>query len=138
MQPGETVALAGYELRYEGTTPRTGPNFREDVSRFVATQEGGREFVLGPSKRYYAARQMTTTEAAIRTTGFSQLYLSVGDRREDGALAVRAYYKPWVTLIWIGTIFMSLGAAVSLSDRRLRVGVPRRATAARPARAEAS
>jgi cytochrome c-type biogenesis protein CcmF len=138
MQPGETIEVADYELRYEGTAPRTGPNFREDVSRFVATRQGSREFVLEPSKRFFGARQMTTTEAAISTRGFSQLYVSVGDRRDDGALAVRAYYKPLVTLIWLGTVLMSLGAAVSLSDRRLRVGAPRRAAAARPAPAEAA
>jgi cytochrome c-type biogenesis protein CcmF len=70
---------------------------------------------------------MATTEAAIETVGFSQLYVSLGDRTEDGALAVRASYKPLVTLIWLGALVMSFGGALSLSDRRLRIGAPRRA-----------
>ncbi len=37
------------------------------------------------------------------------------------------YYKPLVTLIWLGALAMALGGALSLSDRRLRLGVARRA-----------
>jgi len=32
-----------------------------------------------------------------------------------------------VRLIWIGALVMFFGGAVSLSDRRLRVGAPKRA-----------
>jgi len=31
-----------------------------------------------------------------------------------------------VRLIWVGALAMAFGGALSLSDRRLRVGVPRR------------
>ncbi len=61
------------------------------------------------------------------TRGFSQLYLSLGDAGEDGAIAVRLYHKPLVLLIWLGTVVMVIGGAFSLSDRRLRVGAPRAA-----------
>ena len=41
------------------------------------------------------------------------------------ALAIRLYYKPMVMLIWLGAVVMMLGGALSLSDRRLRVGAPK-------------
>ena len=59
------------------------------------------------------------------TRGFSQLYLSLGDPNADGSLAVRLYYKPLVTLIWLGAVVMVIGGALSISDRRLRVGAPK-------------
>jgi cytochrome c-type biogenesis protein CcmF len=68
---------------------------------------------------------MTTTEAALLTRGFSQLYLSLGDANQDGSVAVRLYYKPQVLLIWLGAVVMMLGGLLSLSDRRLRVGAPK-------------
>ena len=71
---------------------------------------------------------MATTEAAIATLGLSQLYVSLGEPVESGAIAVRASYKPLVTLIWLGPLVMALGGALSLSDRRLRIGAPRRAS----------
>ena len=59
------------------------------------------------------------------TRGFSQLYLSLGDLNPDGSIAVRLYYKPLVMLIWLGAAVMVVGGALSLSDRRLRVGAPK-------------
>ena len=43
----------------------------------------------------------------------------------DGSIAVRLYYKPLVLLIWLGAVVMVFGGALSLSDRRLRVGAPK-------------
>jgi len=40
---------------------------------------------------------------------------------------VRLYFNPLVRLIWIGTLLMFLAGALSLSDRRMRVGAPQRA-----------
>ena len=68
---------------------------------------------------------MPTTEAGIHTIGFSQLYLSLGEGRGDGAVDVRVYFNPLITLIWIGSVIMSLGALFSMADRRLRIGAPK-------------
>jgi cytochrome c-type biogenesis protein CcmF len=46
---------------------------------------------------------------------------------DAGALTVRAFWKPLVTLIWLGAVVMALGGLLSLSDRRLRVGAPKTA-----------
>jgi cytochrome c-type biogenesis protein CcmF len=59
------------------------------------------------------------------TIAAGQLYMSLGDPNDDGALAIRLYYKPMVMLIWLGAVVMMLGGALSLSDRRLRVGAPK-------------
>ena len=81
---------------------------------------------MEPSKRRLRRRaRPSTTEAAIKTFGFSQLYISLGDIAADGTTTVRIYWKPLVTLIWLGAIVMALGGLLSLSDRRLRVGAPR-------------
>ncbi len=136
IRPGETIAMAGHALRYDGTVPRTGPNYREEVSQFVLVAPSGREYPMAPTRRFYQARQSETTEAAIETFLFSQAYLAIGDRSPDGGIVVRAYHKPLVTLIWLGCLVMALGGLVSLTDRRLRIGVPNRA--GKPAAAPAS
>ena len=99
---------------------------RGDGSLFVVSRR--RRGVSANSRRRSAstvAREMATTEAAIRTTGFSQLYVTLGDRNDERRDQRSARcYKPLVTLIWIGAVVMALGGALSLSDRRLRVGAP--------------
>ncbi|MEZ5787102.1 MAG: cytochrome c-type biogenesis CcmF C-terminal domain-containing protein, partial [Xanthobacteraceae bacterium] len=92
-------------------------------------RDGKEIATLEPAKRTFAHRQMSTTEAALRAHGLSQLYLSLGEINADGSVAVRAYDKPLVLLIWLGSVVMVIGGAFSLSDRRLRVGAPRRAGA---------
>jgi cytochrome c-type biogenesis protein CcmF len=74
---------------------------------------------------------MSTTEAALLARGVSQLYVSLGDPTPDGGITVRIYHKPLVLLIWFGPVLMALGGALSLSDRRLRVGAPKPAKALR-------
>ncbi|NRG19376.1 heme lyase CcmF/NrfE family subunit [Rhizobiales bacterium] len=127
VQPEDRFELSGYEVVFRGVAPRRGANFTEDVAHFDIYSGGAKVTELEPTKRLYTARQMPTTESAIATFGFSQLYISIGEVREDGGVDLRAYHKPLITLIWLGTLVMAAGGAVSLSDRRLRVGAPKRA-----------
>ena len=51
----------------------------------------------------------------------------------DGRYVVRIFLEPFVPFLWYGVLMMGLGGAVSLSDRRHRVGAPQRVkTAAAP------
>ena len=127
MKPGQTVSLRGYDLTFNDLLSRNGPNYRELLAQFTVKSGGDTIGILEPSKRTFPARNSATTEAALLTRGVSQLYLSLGDVGDDGAIAVRLYHKPLVLLIWLGAVVMVLGGGLSLSDRRLRVGAPRRA-----------
>ena len=127
MSPGETRESGGYTVRFDGMSERQGPNYTEEVGNFTLLQNGTSVDEMESARRLYTARQMPTTEAGIRTHWFSQLYISLGDSEANGgATVVRIWYKPLVTFIWIGSIFMALGGCVSLADRRLRVGAPGR------------
>jgi len=129
LRPGDKVSLRHYEFTFDGTTPRRGSNYSDLVVKFTVRRNGERIGVMEPAKRTFATRQMTTTEAALLSRGFSQLYVSLGDTNADGSIAVRIYHKPLVLLIWLGCIVMVFGGGLSLSDRRLRVGAPKPAKA---------
>ena len=125
LKPSEHVAISSYDLSFEGTVARDGPNYHELVATFMVQHNGAFVGIMQPSKRTFATRSMTTSEAALMTRGVSQLYLSLGDLNPDGSVPIRLYYKPLVLLIWLGAVVMMLGGALSLSDRRLRVGAPK-------------
>ncbi|MBZ9852723.1 heme lyase CcmF/NrfE family subunit [Mesorhizobium sp. CA13] len=127
MHAGQTVELSGHTLRFVGLHPAQGPNYSEDRGRFELIGVGGSPVgEISSAKRFYPVRQTTTTESGIRTMGLSQLYISLGDEGNDGSVVVRLWWKPLVTLIWGGGLVMMVGAAMSLMDRRLRVGAPSR------------
>jgi cytochrome c-type biogenesis protein CcmF len=128
IKTGESISFAGYDVKFETLESRQGPNFQESVGTFHLERGGTPLATLSPSKRQYVAPPTATTEAAIYATwAGSNLYLvmSEGSAEAEG-VAVRLYYHPLARLIWIGAFVMFFGGAVSLSDRRLRVGAPSR------------
>jgi cytochrome c-type biogenesis protein CcmF len=130
IKPGEVIDVSHYRLTFDGTFNRPGPNYHDVVGHFTVRRASG-EIIgsLEPTRRTFPARNMATTEAALMTRGVSQLYVSLGDPDASGAVPVRLYFKPNVLLIWGGAFIMFLGGALSLSDRRLRIGAPRPAKA---------
>ncbi len=111
MNPGDTLTVSGYTLRFEGLRPHQGPNFTAKRGTFDITGPGGGSLgTIASSKRFFPARQTPTTEAGIRTFGFGQLYVSLGDPDAAGAMVVRAWWKPLVILIWLGGVVMMFGS----------------------------
>jgi cytochrome c-type biogenesis protein CcmF len=130
VKPGETVDISHYRLTFDGVFNRPGPNYSDVVGHFTVRRASGDVIgAMEPSRRTFPARNMATTEAALMSRGFSQLYLSLGDPNPDGSIPVRLFFKPHVLMIWLGAIIMFFGGGLSLSDRRLRVGAPRPAKA---------
>ena len=124
MKPGETVSVGGYSATFKGANPGRGPNYREDIASFEVTSYGAPVVVLEPANRVYDAPPQPTTEAGIHASWRGDLYVVIGDAQPGGAYAVRAYFNPLVRFIWLGALIMFIGGGISLSDRRLRVGVP--------------
>ncbi|MGK2228314.1 MAG: cytochrome c-type biogenesis protein CcmF [Devosia sp.] len=128
LNPGESAELSGYVVAFDSFTQVPGPNYVADEGRFTITAPDGKMRDTMADRRTYVASGMPTTEAAIQTYGLSQLYLQLGEPLENTHV-VRIWFKPYITLIWIGTLLMALAGIISLSDRRVRIGAPRRAAA---------
>jgi cytochrome c-type biogenesis protein CcmF len=130
IKQGEVIDISHYRLTFDGTFDRPGPNYHDVVGHFTVRRASGEIIgAMEPTRRTFPARNMATTEAALMTRGVSQLYISLGDPDANGAVPVRLFFKPNVLLIWGGAFIMFLGGALSLSDRRLRIGAPRPAKA---------
>lgn len=130
LNPGETTELAGYSIAFDSFDLVPGPNYVAETGFFTITAPDGGTQRLEAERRIYAASGMPTTEAAIQTYGLSQLYLQLGEPLDDTHV-IRIWHKPYILLIWLGTLVMSAAGILSLTDRRLRVGAPR--PAAKPA-----
>ena len=130
MAAGDSTEIGGYVLTFRGVVPAQGPNYQEQVGLFAVTRSGAPVTELTPAKRLYDAPRQPTTEAAIHVAFMGDLYVVLGDELKGGSWVVRLYFNPLVRLIWIGAVLMALGGALSLSDRRLRIGAPHRARAA--------
>ncbi len=126
MQPKDTVQVGKYVIRHDGYVSATGPNYTSRGAKFSILVDHSVVAVASPEKRFYPARQTPTSEASIHTFGFSQLYIALGDAKPGGAVTLRIWWKPFITLIWLGAVVMVLGGAFSLSDRKFKIGAPAR------------
>jgi cytochrome c-type biogenesis protein CcmF len=124
LRPGDTVEIAGRILRLVGVTEEDVANYRAERAQIVVEQSGSAPMTLYPERRWYPVARSQTTNTAIATNGFGDLYLALGDPDGQGGWVLRAYYNPLVPWIWFGAILAALGGLVSLSDRRLRLRVP--------------
>ena len=129
MKPGETVEIAGYRVIFNGVERLAGPNYTSQRGSFAVFKKTEKIADLFPEKRDYPAENSSTTEAAIHTNFYSDIYVVLGDLDKTNGWVTRLYYNPLVPWIWGGAIMMALGGCLSLSDRRLRIGAPRSASA---------
>ena len=124
MNVGDQAQMAGYTLTFMGVEQVEGPNFRATRGSVVVKEDGDKQFTLRPEKRIYNASGSVMTEAAVRPSAFSDLYVSLGEplNPELTTWAVRLYYKPFVNWLWLGALLMVVGGFLAAFDRRYRVG----------------
>ena len=128
MRPGDVAKVGPYTAQLVSVSPEKGPNYEAAVARTVLSRNGVVIANLEPASRFYPVRKMARAEAGIVTLGLGQFYESIGSPVAGSpTIDVKLYWKPLVTLIWIGALIMGLGGALSLSDRRLRFGIAARA-----------
>src|SRR5262249_59848688 len=120
----QTISIHRYDFHFDAITQRQGPNYQELAAQFTVSRQGEPVGVMEPSKRTFSSRGTSTTESALMSRGFAQIYLAFGEPAPDGPIPVRIYYKPLVLLIWLGAVVMAMGGALSLSDRRVRLCPP--------------
>jgi cytochrome c-type biogenesis protein CcmF len=121
MEPNQSVQIADYNVLFTGVKEIQGPNYLSDKGVFDVFKNGKLVSHLEPEKRFYTVQRMTMTEAGIHTTLTRDLFIALGEPLDNGAWAVRLYYKPFVVWIWLGALIMSLGGVMSIMDKRYRI-----------------
>ncbi len=129
LHKGVPERVGPYSITLDWVEERVGPNYKEAATAMTVRSGDAVVAEIAPARRQFAARQMTTTQAGLATLNFGQVYVAIADPTPDGAVPARLYWKPLVTLIWLGAAAMALGGALSLADRRLRFGAAARAKA---------
>ena len=120
MAPGDRVTVADYDFEFLGTRHVEGPNYTADTGVINVFKDGKNIAQMLPQKRLYQARQQMMTEAALNPGFTRDLYISLGERLEDGAWGVRIYVKSFVRWIWLGGLLMMAGGLLAAWDKRYR------------------
>ncbi|MEC3911189.1 heme lyase CcmF/NrfE family subunit [Sphingobium sp. CR2-8] len=118
-RPGDTIKTAGWSIRFRQITPIAGDNWTALQADMDASR-GGSSVLIRPQSRFFASPPTSTSEAALLTRWDGQLYVVLGEEVEGGRWQLRIWWKPFVTLIWLGGIMIALGGALALIGRERR------------------
>jgi len=120
MAPGDKVETAGWTLHFDRVAPMAGDNWTAMQADISARRGGGGAALLRPQSRFFSSPPTTTTESAILTRWNGQLYVVLGEQLDDGRWQMRIWWKPFVTLIWLGGLLIALGGVLTLIGRERR------------------
>ncbi|HAT49386.1 MAG: heme lyase CcmF/NrfE family subunit [Nitrospirae bacterium] len=120
MAPGDFTAIDHWRLTFEKIVTVKGSNWEAQEAIIRVEGPRGLTMTLHPQKRDYQNQQMPTTEAAIFSGFFEDLYVVLGDAVTDNTWAFRIYRNPLVSWIWGGSGVMALGVFFSLLQGRRR------------------
>ncbi|MDI6625805.1 MAG: heme lyase CcmF/NrfE family subunit, partial [Brevundimonas sp.] len=131
---GEAVEAGPWRVRLDDVRVVEGPNYLAEQGRLTVTlRSGAAPRQITAERRFFPAGGQTTTEVGLDFRGLDDVYVVLGERGRTAAGApawnLRVWWNPWARLIFLGPAIMALGGALSLMDRRLRLGVSRRKAA---------
>jgi cytochrome c-type biogenesis protein CcmF len=125
MKPGSSIDVGSYRVEFVSDVPLTGPNYTGRAGAFDIFKGENKVASVISEKRNFEPSG-NTTEVGLHQALGGDVYVVLGEESGDGGKVVRAYFNPLVSLIWLGALIMFLGGALSLTDRRYRVGAPTR------------
>lgn len=114
---GETHSVGPYTVTLRSIEPVAGPNWTALEAELVAQRGDGLPFTLRPQSRMFSNPPTETNESAIATRLDGQLYVVLGKPDNEGRWQLRLWWKPMVTLIWLGGALIAAGGALSLLGR---------------------
>ncbi len=117
MKIGQTQEIGPYRVTLRKVTEIPGPNWSALDAEMVVQKGNGTPFTVHPQSRTFTDPPMETNESAITTAWNGQLYLVIGIPKDNVGFPARFYWKPFVTLIWLGGLMIALGGVLSLFGR---------------------
>lgn len=117
VQPGQTIRLGRYTLRFEAMEERQAPDRRIVAARFTVLNGGRPIAVMRPSSNYYPGRDTPIATPNVRSTVFEDLYL-VLIKVDQGSATLRAMVHPLASWVWTGGGVLVLGAVIAMWPRR--------------------
>ena len=115
VKPGEKISIGKNYLIFDGITQKMGPNYISEIGKLTLLNIDGEIITqMFPEKRMFPIERQSTTEVAIHRKLSGDLYAVLGDGDSSKGYTLRIYYKPLVSLIWMGALLMALGGVFSL------------------------
>ena len=124
LAPGERTSIGGYEVEFLTTTFQAFPDRSESRFLLAAYKDGTPLTALEARRDFYPAFDISSTQAAIRSTPVEDLYVVPSSLQEDGSAGFRIFVNPMIWWIWVAGPVMVLGTVIALWPQRSPARAP--------------
>ena len=93
-------------------------NYKSIITNFIIESSGGVTEKLSPELRVYNQPNIITSEADIKTTFFSDKFITMNSVQNEEYFNIRYQVKPFMLWIWISVILISFGGLLSLFKKK--------------------
>jgi cytochrome c-type biogenesis protein CcmF len=115
LAPGETLSIKNFQLTCRQIKGVENPNYSAGIVELDLYKSGRFTKKLLPEKRFYKASEQPTSEVAIHSTPYQDLYVVFASVSEDQKKAViQVYLNPLVSWVWIGGLVIIFGTVILL------------------------
>ena len=140
LDPREQTTVGDFTLRYETLESDLQPTHESLRARVEVSRDGRPLTTLYPERRFYFAQNQPTTEVALRTSLFEDLYIILAGFEPSGTATFKVFVNPLVLWLWLGGLVMIIGTLIAVwpeGERSTRTGARGTPTAGqRQSRAE--
>ena len=114
LKVGETFQSEKFKIYFENINQKKEKNFDSFVGKFIVENSDGTIQVMKPELRIYNQPNIVTSEADIKTSLFSDKFMTINFVQNQEYLNIRYQFKPLMIWIWISVLMITLGGMISI------------------------
>lgn len=115
LDKGQSMELAGYQVRFDGLSASEESNHAKVTGAFTVTNGRAGGYMLYPAKKFYPQEQSPIAAVDYRLGWIEDVYLVLGDFANDGSHAtVKLQVNRMVSWLWLGGLVLTLGAGLAI------------------------
>ncbi|MBF8285827.1 MAG: Cytochrome C biosis protein [Anaerolineales bacterium] len=115
LDKGQSMELAGYQVRFDGLSASEESNHAKVTGTFTVTNGRAGGYMLYPAKKFYAQEQTPIAYVDYRLGWIEDVYLVLGDFARDGSHAtVKLQVNRMISWLWLGGLVLTLGAGLAI------------------------
>lgn len=108
LEKEKKINFAGFDIYYKSNENIALDNYLAGKVLLYVEKDNAEITILTPQVRYYPVENTQTSESSIYHGIFYDLYAVINEITKDGVIAVKFYFKPLLTWLWVimGIIFI--------------------------------
>ena len=118
LQPGERATVGQFTLQYNDLIRLTRPTYEAFIATVGVTRNGQTVTTMHPEKRLYFVQNQPTTEVALRTTVFEDLYIILAGFESSKIATFKVFVNPLVAWMWVGGLVIVMGTVIAIWPER--------------------